>query len=60
MPSDLAPRTDGSADLVARDDLATWTNLHAALTAVLASNQLVELEPYRRWCLIAARFSFTL
>lgn len=60
VPSDLTPESDGSPDSVARDELATWIDLHAALTTVLESNQLSELEPYQRWCRIAARFSFTL
>ncbi|KQY25218.1 hypothetical protein ASD16_07235 [Cellulomonas sp. Root485] len=60
VPSDLVGGTDGNSDVVARDDLATWTNLHAALAAALASNQLSDLTPYQYWCGIAARFSFTL
>ena len=63
VPADLAdqnPDADERSSAVARDELAAWTNLHAALAAALESNELRDLEPYRRWCRIAARFSFTL
>ncbi len=62
VPKDLAKHIlhpDEHPYGAAHDELATWTNLHAALAAAVESNQLRALEPYRRWCSIAARFSFT-
>jgi hypothetical protein len=56
MPADLA----GSSDDTVRNELATWTNLCVGLAASLEFNDLKDLEPYRRWGRIVARFSFTL
>jgi hypothetical protein len=56
VPADLVGPSDGAE----RNESATWANLHEALQACLAPNKLSDLEPYRRWGSIVARFSFTL
>lgn len=59
-----ADRAGGSllpADLAGQpSELAGWTSLHSGLTAGLQATTLDDLEPYRRWGRIVARFSFTL
>jgi hypothetical protein len=56
VPPDLVDPSDGAKS----EESATWANLYEALQACLAVNKLTDLEPYRRWGGVVARFSFTL
>ena len=44
----------------ANDNLAQWTNMTQGISDSTWHNTLTELEPYRRWGRVVARFSFTL
>ncbi|MFF0014127.1 P-loop NTPase fold protein [Streptomyces sp. NPDC005374] len=57
VPPDLASTSPDSGD---GHERAAWTNLQSALESVLTPKGLMDLEPYKRWGRIVARFSFTL
>jgi hypothetical protein len=57
VPTDLAR---GSVGNVAQAEATDWANLYQALQASIGPNSLADLEPYRHWGRVIARFSFTL
>ena len=58
FPKDL--RAADPNDNLAQYELAQWTNMTQGISDSTWHNTLTELEPYRRWGRVVARFSFTL
>lgn len=57
---DPAEETTNPAAALRGVDVAAWHDLHRGLVESRSSGGLEDLEPYRRWGRIVARFSFTL
>ncbi len=58
FPKDL--RAADPNDNLAQYELAQWTNMTHGISDSTWHNTRTELEPYRRWGRVVARFSFTL